>query len=92
MVQREARMVAVTLVVAILLYTSIAFMGTPVFWGALVLLILVLAGTYVGSRTGGGSHRPLGGFLCDDCRYDDERYCSRPERPNATECPDYRRP
>jgi hypothetical protein len=32
-----------------------------------------------------------GGFLCDTCRYDYGDACKRPERPNATVCPDYRR-
>ena len=31
-----------------------------------------------------------GDFLCDRCKYNDARYCSRPDRPNATECPDYK--
>lgn len=30
-------------------------------------------------------------FLCDTCRYDHGNACTRPERPNATKCPDYRR-
>jgi len=29
-------------------------------------------------------------FLCDTCRYDYRGACARPERPNATECPDYK--
>jgi transposase-like protein len=29
-------------------------------------------------------------FLCDDCRYDYNAACSRPERPNALRCPDYK--
>jgi len=29
-------------------------------------------------------------FLCDKCRYDYRGACSRPERPNATECRDYK--
>ncbi|HOH30635.1 MAG TPA: hypothetical protein PLC40_13240 [Candidatus Hydrogenedentes bacterium] len=29
-------------------------------------------------------------FLCDYCKYDYGSACSRPERPNATRCPDYR--
>lgn len=32
-----------------------------------------------------------GKFLCDSCRYDYGDVCKRPERPNATRCPDYRR-
>jgi hypothetical protein len=31
------------------------------------------------------------GFLCDDCRYNYGSSCSRPERPNARVCPDYKR-
>jgi hypothetical protein len=30
-------------------------------------------------------------FLCDGCKYDNDRDCSRPERPNARSCPDFRR-
>lgn len=29
-------------------------------------------------------------FLCDNCRYDYDSACHRPERPNAVKCPDYR--
>jgi len=29
-------------------------------------------------------------FLCDSCARDWDRSCSRPERPNAATCPDYR--
>jgi len=32
-----------------------------------------------------------GKFLCDSCRYDYGDVCTRPERPNATRCPDYKR-
>jgi len=28
--------------------------------------------------------------LCDTCKYDYGDACRRPERPNATRCPDYR--
>ncbi len=30
-----------------------------------------------------------GEFLCDSCKLNDSRYCSRRERPNARSCPDY---
>lgn len=30
-------------------------------------------------------------FLCDTCRYCHGNVCSRPERPNAVKCPDYKR-
>ena len=33
----------------------------------------------------------LQGILCDTCKYDYGAACTRPERPNATVCPDYRR-
>ena len=32
-----------------------------------------------------------GRFLCDSCKYDLDRACKRPQRPNATLCEDYRR-
>jgi hypothetical protein len=40
-----------------------------------------------------GSPRSLGGgeFLCDDCKYNNEKDCWRAERPNAVRCPDYKR-
>lgn len=28
-------------------------------------------------------------ILCDTCKYDYGDVCKRPERPNATVCPDY---
>lgn len=37
-------------------------------------------------RLFGGSGSPL----CDTCRYDYGDACSRPERPNALRCPDYK--
>ena len=30
-------------------------------------------------------------FLCDTCRYDYDKACSRPERPNAVRCPDFKK-
>ncbi|KPJ62426.1 hypothetical protein AMK68_04910 [candidate division KD3-62 bacterium DG_56] len=32
-----------------------------------------------------------GELLCDTCAYDWRGACTRPERPNARVCPDYRR-
>lgn len=29
--------------------------------------------------------------LCDTCKYDYGDACTRPERPNATRCPDYKK-
>ena len=31
------------------------------------------------------------GYLCDTCKWDYGDACSRPERPNARTCPDYKR-
>ena len=31
------------------------------------------------------------GYLCDTCKWDYGDACSRPERPNAKTCPDYKR-
>lgn len=31
-----------------------------------------------------------GDFLCDRCKYNHPSTCSRPERPNARTCPDYK--
>ena len=30
-------------------------------------------------------------FLCDSCMYDWGNACTRPERPNAVRCPDYKK-
>jgi len=30
-------------------------------------------------------------FLCDTCAFDYPSACTNPERPNATECPDYQK-
>ena len=30
------------------------------------------------------------GYLCDRCKWDYGDACSRPERPNAKTCPDYK--
>lgn len=32
-----------------------------------------------------------GEFLCDRCKYNHPSTCSLPARPNARECPDYKR-
>lgn len=90
MTPRETRTVALTLVGAVLLYSSIASLGTPIFWGCFLALGLLAAGVLV-SRRGANRGPRSGGFLCDTCKYDDHRYCNRPERPNATTCPDYKR-
>jgi hypothetical protein len=57
-----------------------------------VAILAAIAG--LAARRSGRSATDLfaagsGEFLCDRCRLNDARYCSRPERPNATRCPDY---
>ena len=59
----------------------------PIILGFVALVaILALFFRRAGRQDAGG-----GRFLCDSCAYDSERYCRRPERPNATTCPDYKR-
>ncbi|MAB90452.1 MAG: hypothetical protein CMJ90_13465 [Planctomycetes bacterium] len=87
---RETRAIALTLVVAIILYTSIAFIGTTVFWGCMIALGALVTGLLASRRSQSRPGALSGGFLCDGCKYDDQRYCSRPERPNARQCPDYK--
>jgi len=58
---------------------------------AFLLAAILPAGTSRGA--GGAVPRAFlrrSEFLCDTCKYNDARDCSRPERPNATRCPDYR--
>lgn len=31
-----------------------------------------------------------GGYLCDRCKWDYGNVCTRPERPNARTCPDFK--
>lgn len=66
---------------------SLGFRG-PRYW--IGVLGAAVCGAYLatrGSRSASGSKIE---FLCDSCKYNDARYCGRPERPNATRCPDYK--
>jgi hypothetical protein len=36
-----------------------------------------------------GGSSSSSGFLCDSCKFNYGDACRRPERPNATKCPDY---
>jgi hypothetical protein len=64
-------------------------LSSGTYWCIVVVLALLAAGS--GSASRSTAPRAWGGgrFLCDGCKYNDARYCDRPERPNATECPDY---
>jgi len=57
-----------------------------------IIIVIVAALLIVALLVGSGGSKGTGGgrFLCDSCAYDSERYCRRPERPNATSCPDYK--
>ena len=61
------------------------------FWVGLFVTALVVAVGVASKSAAGSSFFPTsGGFLCDDCKYNDARYCSRPERPHARRCPDHK--
>lgn len=89
---RRIQAAAAVLCVAALL--SFAVRVSPRVYWPIAILVAVGAAVLVsdggkGSSWSSGAGR--GEFLCDSCKYDNERDCSRPERPNATRCPDYRR-
>jgi hypothetical protein len=62
----------------------------PVVYWAIALGAAVLLALAARTPVGGAGFLRRGQFLCDTCKYNDARDCSRPERPNATSCPDYR--
>ncbi len=70
-----------------------ALNGLP-FWVAYGSLVILAAVAFRKPSAGGGGlkNRWLapGEFLCDACKYNHPSACSRPERPNARRCPDYR--
>jgi len=58
-----------------------------------IALVAGAVAAFANRSPGAGSFRASHGeFLCDSCKYNDARYCSRPERPNALKCPDYKLP
>lgn len=75
------------------------FLGVPIniFW--MIPILLVFAMIFLGAeflRNRGASRNPFrilrgrGEFLCDDCKWNYGNVCTRPERPNATSCPEYK--
>ena len=80
-------------IIALVLIGFMASLGVTLhhlFWlGAAAVLLGFLGGLgwvqRLRGRLGGG------GLLCDTCKYNYPSACHRPERPNATRCPDYRR-
>lgn len=68
--------------------TAGQFLALILVYGVLTFMILRLIRSREGGGSGGGW---FGGdrFLCDSCVFDYGNVCNRPERPNATQCPDY---
>jgi len=64
----------------------------PGYWITTVVLGILLALVFGKSSLTrwGLDGQGSGEFLCDSCKFNDARYCSRRERPNATSCPDYK--
>ena len=60
--------------------------GPVVYWSIALAAAIILG---LASAAPAGSLVRRGEFLCDTCKLNDPRDCSRPERPNATRCPDY---
>ena len=59
----------------------------------IVVSVLLGAGILVGAvvlAMRRGRRGQVSEFLCDRCKYNDVRTCSRPERPNATTCPEFK--
>ncbi|MEZ6189631.1 MAG: hypothetical protein R3F62_32095 [Planctomycetota bacterium] len=53
--------------------------------GVLVFVGAIYLATRAGARAAAGD-----GWLCDRCKYNDPRYCSQPDRPNATTCGEFK--
>jgi hypothetical protein len=89
------RKVVVILLVMALVFPLVRFLYSPrhAFFIVLGVGAVVGGAIWLARRGGDGRGRWLSartGFLCDRCKLNDVRYCSRPERPNATRCPDFR--
>ena len=70
-------------------FAPVSVVSPFVFWAVLVPVACLFA---LAARRGPGGTHSMGrsAFLCDSCKYNDARCCSRPERPNASRCPDYK--
>ncbi len=79
-------------VVALLAFLGMIFRGREFAWAVVILAVIgggawLLSRRALGVRGLGG----VGGYLCDSCKYSYGDVCNRPEKPNATKCPDYKR-
>lgn len=55
-----------------------------------IIIVLVIAGGCVLVYQKGWIAGLGPAFLCDSCKFNSDRYCSKPDRPNATSCGDYK--
>lgn len=80
--------------VVVLLGYLIGIHSILVFIPILLLVVAIILGAeYWQNRNSKNPLRLLRGkteFLCDDCKWNYGNVCTRPERPNATTCPDYK--
>ena len=67
-------------------FLSWAMPGIRPYW-AITLFVAIGAGVWLLTRRSGGG---VSGYLCDTCKYSYGDVCTRPEKPNATKCPDYK--
>ena len=89
---RSALSFAAILAVAAVVSWSVPGAQGLFYWlGA--LLIAAATAYFTGAARRDGSPLIAFGddFLCDSCKYNHASTCSRPERPNAERCDDYKR-
>ena len=59
-----------------------------------IVAVVLLAGAgifaWATRRAASEASRGSSGFLCDRCKYNDARYCTQPQRPNAHECQEFK--
>lgn len=80
-------------VVALIAFVAMITRGGEFAW-AVVVLGVIGGGAWLLARRSLGRGGGLGGlgsgYLCDTCKYSYGDVCTRPEKPNATKCPDYK--
>ena len=84
---RPQQVLIASLCIAAMIYFAVP-LPPLVYWP----VALVVAAALSFAAGGGRGKIWLGSsrYLCDNCKYNHPRYCSRPERPNATRCPDFK--